>query len=247
MSQDIKNYPSVSEMSENQRIRIVKNIFSTVTGKYDLLNRFLSLRRDVAWRKRAVVEMKFFNTLRFLDVASGTGDLALDCARLYPGVKITGIDFVPEMVTEAQKKVRKENLGSRVEIQMGDATDLKFESNQFDVSAMAFGIRNIPQKVKALSEMTRITVPGGQVMILELTTPEPGLRLSIYRFYLMGLLPKIARLFTKNPSAYEYLGDSILNFPTRSEFMALMTSIGLREVRAIPLTFGICTLYIGLK
>ncbi|MEE8336069.1 MAG: class I SAM-dependent methyltransferase, partial [Candidatus Neomarinimicrobiota bacterium] len=104
MNPDIKNYPPVSEMSENQRIRIVKNIFSTVTGKYDLLNRFLSLRRDVTWRKRTVEEMKFFNTLRFLDVAAGTGDLALDCARLYAGIKITGVDFVPEMVAEAQKK-----------------------------------------------------------------------------------------------------------------------------------------------
>jgi len=242
-----KNYPPVSEMTDEQRISIVKNIFSTVTGKYDFLNRFLSLRQDIAWRKRTVQEMNFNQSLRFLDVATGTGDLALDCARMYPETIIKAIDFVPEMAAEAQKKIQAENLETRIEVQVGDATDIKFESNYFDVCAIAFGIRNIPEKEKALSEMTRIVKGGGQVMILELTTPEPGLRFSIYKFYLNGLLPKIARLFTKNPSAYEYLGDSILNFPTSRKFMDLMTSLGLKEVRAIPLTFGICTLYIGLK
>ncbi len=240
-------YPSVREMSDDQRIGIVKDIFASVTDKYDFLNRFLSGRRDVAWRKRTVSEMKFFHTNRFLDVASGTGDLALDCANTYPDVNVTGVDFVQEMVDKGSEKVSNRELKDRVELEWGDATHLQFEDDSFDVTAIAFGIRNIPDKVKALSEMKRVIVENGQVMVLELTTPEPGFWRSTYSFYLNGVLPKLAKLFTKNPAAYAYLADSIMNFPTRKKFVALMESIGLKNCRAIPLTFGICTLYIGKK
>ena len=112
---------------------------------------------------------------------------------------------------------------------------------------MAFGIRNIPDKVKALNEMKRVMLPEGQILILELTTPDPGFFKNIYSFYLNKLLPKIAKRFTKNPAAYEYLADSIMNFPTRSEFISLLDSIGFRNIKAIPLSLGICTLYIANK
>ncbi|MFQ6677556.1 MAG: bifunctional demethylmenaquinone methyltransferase/2-methoxy-6-polyprenyl-1,4-benzoquinol methylase UbiE [Fidelibacterota bacterium] len=242
-----KEYPSVKEMTDDQRIGIVKDIFTSVTDKYDFLNRFLSGRRDVAWRKRTIKEMNFFNTHRFLDVATGTGDLALDCAKHYSDVKVVGVDFVQKMVDKGLEKVTELGLTDQVRLIWGDATDLKFENNTFDVSAVAFGIRNIPDKVKALSEMQRVVVPGGQVLVLELTTPEPGWWKNIYHFYLNGMLPKLARLFTKNPAAYEYLADSILNFPTKLEFIKLMESVGLVDCRAISLTFGVCTLYIGKK
>ncbi|HDY75338.1 MAG TPA: bifunctional demethylmenaquinone methyltransferase/2-methoxy-6-polyprenyl-1,4-benzoquinol methylase UbiE [Candidatus Marinimicrobia bacterium] len=242
-----QDYPPVQEMTDDQRIEIVKDIFASVTDKYDFLNKFLSGRRDVAWRERTVKEMNFFNTYRFLDVATGTGDLALDCTRKYPNVYVTGVDFVQEMVDRGNEKITVQNLSDKVELKWGDATNLEFEDNTFDVTAMAFGIRNIPDKEKALKEMKRIIVPDGQVMVLELTTPEPGFWRSIYSFYLKGLLPKLARIFTTNPSAYKYLADSIINFPTRREFVALMESVGLKNCRAIPLTFGVCTLYIGKK
>lgn len=247
MNEKQKEYPSVQEMNDEQRIGIVKDIFASVTDKYDFLNRFLSGRRDVAWRKRAVSEMKFFNTNRFLDVATGTGDLALDCANTYQDVQVTGVDFVEEMVNNGLKKVDTQNLEHRVELKWGDATNIDYIDDTFDVTAIAFGIRNIPNKEKALSEMKRIIVPNGQIMVLELTTPEPGFWRSTYSFYLNGVLPKLAKWFTKNPAAYEYLADSIMNFPTRGEFLALMESIGLKNCRAIPLTFGVCTLYIGQK
>ena len=247
MNEKQKEYPSVQEMNDEQRIGIVKDIFASVTDKYDFLNRFLSGRRDVAWRKRAVSEMKFFNTNRFLDVATGTGDLALDCANTYQDVQVIGVDFVEEMVNNGLKKVDKQNLEHRVELKWGDATNIDYIDDTFDVTAIAFGIRNIPNKEKALSEMKRIIVPNGQIMVLELTTPEPGFWRSTYSFYLNGVLPKLAKWFTKNPAAYEYLADSIMNFPTRGEFLDLMESIGLKNCRAIPLTFGVCTLYIGQK
>ena len=245
--QQKKEYPSVQDMSDDQRIGIVKDIFASVTDKYDFLNRFLSGWRDVAWRKRTVQEMNFFNTNRFLDVATGTGDLALDCANTYPDVNVTGVDFVQEMVDNGLKKVEDQNLKERVMLKWGDATNLEFDDNSFDVTAIAFGIRNIPDKEKAFSEMNRIIVPNGQVMVLELTTPEPGFWRNIYSFYLNGVLPKLAKWFTKNPAAYEYLADSIMNFPTRREFVTLMESMGLKNCKAIPLTFGVCTLYIGNK
>lgn len=240
-------YPSVGQMTDDQRVGIVKDIFASVTDKYDFLNRFLSGRRDVAWRKQTVSEMHFFNTHRFLDVATGTGDLALDCANTYPDVNVTGVDFVQEMVDRGLEKVGDQGLDDRVDLKWGDATNIEFGDNSFDVTAIAFGIRNIPDKEKALSEMKRVIVENGQVMVLELTTPEPGFWRSTYSFYLNGVLPKLAKLFTKNPAAYEYLADSIMNFPTRKEFVALMESIGLKNCRAIPLTFGVCTLYIGEK
>ncbi len=245
--QQKKEYPSVHDMSDDQRIGIVKDIFASVTDKYDFLNRFLSGWRDVAWRKRTVQEMNFFNTNRFLDIATGTGDLALDCANTYPDVNVTGVDFVQEMVDNGLKKVENQNLTERVILKWGDATNLEFDDNSFDVTAIAFGIRNIPDKEKAFSEMNRIIVPNGQVMVLELTTPEPGFWRNIYSFYLNGVLPKLAKWFTKNPAAYEYLADSIMNFPTRKEFLTLMESMGLKNCKAIPLTFGVCTLYIGNK
>ena len=245
--QQKKEYPSVQDMSDDQRIGIVKDIFASVTDKYDFLNRFLSGWRDVAWRKRTVQEMNFFNTNRFLDVATGTGDLALDCANAYPDVNVTGVDFVQEMVDNGLKKVENQDLTERVILKWGDATNLEFDDNSFDVTAIAFGIRNIPDKEKALMEMRRIIVPDGQVMVLELTTPEPGFWQNTYSFYLNGVLPKLAKWFTKNPAAYEYLADSIMNFPTRREFVAIMESLRLKNCRAIPLTFGVCTLYIGNK
>ena len=247
MNEKQKEYASVQEMNDEQRIGIVKDIFASVTDKYDFLNRFLSGRRDVAWRKRAVSQMKFFNTNRFLDVATGTGDLALDCANTYKDVQVTGVDFVEEMVNNGLKKVDTQNLENRVELKWGDATNIDYIDDTFDVTAIAFGIRNIPNKEKVLSEMKRIIVPNGQIMVLELTTPEPGFWRSTYSFYLNSVLPKLAKCFTKNPAAYEYLADSIMNFPTRGEFLALMESIGLKNCRAIPLTFGVCTLYIGQK
>ena len=124
-----KEYPSVQEMTDDQRIKIVKDIFASVTDKYDFLNRFLSGRRDIAWRKRTIMEMEFLNTHRFLDIATGTGDLALDCAKTYPEVKVTGGDFVQGMVDKGMEKVSDQNLLDKVKLKWGDATNLEFEDD----------------------------------------------------------------------------------------------------------------------
>ena len=241
------NYPSVKQMNQIQKVEIVKDIFSSITNRYDFLNRFLSLRQDIAWRNKTVKEMRFFKTFKFLDIATGTGDLAINAVDMHPTIKAIGLDFVQEMVDFGNKKIKKQNLEDRAKLKWGDATDIHYDDNTFDVIAMAFGIRNIPDKVKALTEMKRVALLDGQILILELTTPDPGFFKNVYGFYLNFLLPKIAKIFTSNPAAYEYLADSIMNFPTRSQFISLLDSIGFRKIKAIPLSLGICTLYIAYK
>jgi demethylmenaquinone methyltransferase / 2-methoxy-6-polyprenyl-1,4-benzoquinol methylase len=240
-------YPSVKTISEEQRVGMVKEIFSTITGRYDFLNHFLSLRRDVAWRRFAVKKMVYFKTNRFLDIACGTGDLSICASLQHRDISVTGVDFVYPMVKVADEKAKKNNLSDRIKFIHGNALDLPFVENSFDVTAMAFGIRNIPKRAEALREMLRVTVPGGQIMILEMTFIQNRLFKLAYYIYLNFLLPVIAKVFSKNAAAYYYLADSIMNFPTPEEFAALMRDAGISEVKIYPRTFGIACLYVGKK
>src|SRR5512145_2054573 len=232
-----EKYPPIKEITDAQRIKMVKEIFSTITGKYDFLNRFLSLRRDVAWRNFAANRMRFFQTNRYLDVACGTGDLSIAAAVRHPQISVTGIDFVPAMVEAAKSKVKKKILADRIQVMPGDALQLPFEDNCFDVAGIAFGIRNIPDRRRALAEMLRVIVPGGQVMVLEMTFVQNRFFKLIYYVYLNYLLPVFAKLFSKNPAAYHYLADSIMNFPTPDEFAKIMEEAGMVQVEKHSLTF----------
>ena len=240
-------YPSVKEIDDYDRIRIVRDIFATITAKYDFLNHLLSLRRDVAWRRFAVRQMRFFNTRRFLDVATGTSDLAIEGALSYPDIRVTGVDFVQEMLDQGVKKVGKRGLSRRMDLMKGDALHLPFPDNSFDTAGIAFGIRNIPDKARALKEMRRIVVAGGQVLVLEMTFPQIRCFKRFYHLYLNKILPLLARLFSPNPGAYHYLGESIMNFPSVKGFAGMMKDAGLVNVKAYALTFGICRLFIGHK
>ncbi len=240
-------YPRIHEITDAQRVRMVKEIFSTITSKYDFLNRFLSLRRDVYWRNFAAGKMQFGRTNHYLDVACGTGDLSIAAALRHPQIKVTALDFVDAMVDEARKKVQKKNLSGRITLMQGDATELPFANNTFDVAGIAFGIRNIPDRTRALSEMLRVTMPGGQVMVLEMTFVQNRFFKLIYYVYLNLLLPAFARLFSKNPAAYHYLADSIMNFPNPDQFAKIMEDAGMVQVEKHPLTFGITWLHIGRK
>jgi demethylmenaquinone methyltransferase / 2-methoxy-6-polyprenyl-1,4-benzoquinol methylase len=242
-----RKYPQVKEITDAQRISMVKEIFSTITGKYDFMNRFLSLRRDVAWRNFAAKKMRFFQTNRYLDVACGTGDLSVKAAMEHPQIQVTGLDFVAQMVAAAKDKVQKKNLADRIQIIQGDALQLPFDRNSFDVTGIAFGIRNIPDRRLALSEMLRVTVPGGQVMVLEMTFVQNRFFKLIYYVYLNYLLPAFAKLFSKNPAAYYYLADSIMDFPSPDAFAKIMEEAGMVNVEKYPLTFGITWLHVGKK
>jgi demethylmenaquinone methyltransferase/2-methoxy-6-polyprenyl-1,4-benzoquinol methylase len=242
-----ERYPPVTELADGERIGVVKEIFSTVTVRYDFLNRLLSLRRDVAWRSFTTRKMRFFQTFRLLDIATGTADLAIDAVRNHPFIEVVGLDFVKEMLDLGRAKIEKRHLSEKIRLLQGDALSLPFRDNSFDVAAIAFGMRNIPSKTLALEEMRRILVPGGQAMILEMTSPPNQFFKTIYHFYLSRILPQMARPFSQNPAAYYYLGDSIKNFPTAEAFVGTMEEAGFARVEKHSLDFGITYLHIGVK
>jgi demethylmenaquinone methyltransferase/2-methoxy-6-polyprenyl-1,4-benzoquinol methylase len=191
--------------------------------------------------------MKFTKTKRCLDVATGTGDIALAVAKKFPDVSITGIDFSEAMIEIAKMKAVKKNRVNNVAFQWGDATQTEFPDNSFDVAIIAFGIRNIPDKAKALSEMARVVVPGGQVMVLEMVSQQNRFFRKVYQTYLCYGLPFLASLFSSNKKAYHYLSNSIIRFPSITEFCQLMEYSGLKVENPISMTFGITRLFIGIK
>ena len=191
--------------------------------------------------------MRFFNTYRMLDVATGTADLAIGVARKHSRIRVTGLDFVQEMIDFGRVKVQMKHLSDRVRVLRGDALYLPFSDCSFDVAAIAFGIRNIPNKIGALKEMARVVVPGCQVMVLEMTFPRSGPFRNLYNMYLNQMLPRLARAFSPNPQAYHYLGDSIMNFPAPDTLARLMEEAGLKKVRKHSLTLGITHLHVGIK
>jgi len=242
-----KQYPSVSNVTGAEHTGMVKDIFSTITKRYDFLNHFLSMRRDVAWRRFTVNKMRYFLNYRFLDVACGTADLAIMTAKRFRDVHTTGVDFVQTMLDAGQGKVLRKGLWQDISLANADALNLPFKDNTFDVAAIAFGIRNIPDRTTALREMLRVITPGGQVMVLEMTFIRNRLFKRLYRLYLNRILPGIAGLLSFNPAAYLYLADSIMNFPSPERFAGLMVEAGLTQVKKYKLTFGITYLYIGIK
>ncbi len=241
----MSRYPPVSRLNAQQRVVVVKDIFTTSYSRYDFLNHLLSLRRDVGWRRFTVERMRFFSTRRLLDVATGTADLAIAAAQRYPDVEATGIDFAEPMLSMGRRKLRRLGLDGRIRLAAGDALSLGFPDSAFDVSAIAFGMRNIPDKLSALREMARVTVAGGQVMVLEMSfAPAPFFR-GIYRLYLNRMLPLISAPFAPNGAAYSYLADSIMHFPSPEAFRDLMRQAGLTDIVYHSLSFGLAHLYIG--
>ncbi|MDI6726421.1 MAG: ubiquinone/menaquinone biosynthesis methyltransferase [Smithellaceae bacterium] len=241
------NRPQGEFIRPREHVRLVKDIFSSIPKRYDLLNHLFSLGQDIRWRNFTVGQMAFNKTNRFLDVATGTADLAIAAAMRYPAITVLGLDFVNEMMSLGQGKIDRYGLAQRVRLIRGDATKLPFPDNAFDVTAIAFGIRNIPDKLQALREMTRVTVPGGQVFVLEMSFPRKRHWQLLFYPYLNLVLPLLSRLLSRNPAAYRYLADSIMNFPAPQEFMKIMEKAELIEVACAPLTMGITNLYCGIK
>ena len=247
MASENNSYPPVNRINDVERIRLVKHIFSTITGRYDFLNHFLSLNQDIVWRRSAVRKMRFFKTLRLLDVATGTSDLAIEAAIKHHEIRITGLDFVKEMLHEGDKKIRERGLASKIDLIQGDALNIPHPPETFDVAVIGFGIRNIPDKAAALREMVRVVAPGGKVMVLEMTFPQLPYVGRLYDLYLNRALPLLAGLVSPNPEAYRYLGDSIMNFPTIDRFLSLMEQAGLVSVKVHSMTFGISRLFTGQR
>ena len=238
-------YPPMPGLTAAAHQGVVRDIFQTIHRRYDLLNHLLSFRRDVGWRAAATRMMRFGRTQRFLDVATGTADLAIAAARRYPGISVTGIDTAPRMLRIGTRKVEEAGLAGRIRLLEGDALSLPFPDRSYDVAAIAFGLRNIPDKQTALREMCRVTVPGGQVQVLEMTFAPGWAFRPFYGFYLRRVLPRLAALLEPHTATYHYLGDSIMHFPAPPRLAALMRDSGLEAVSCHRLTFGTAYLHIG--
>ena len=232
---------------EKEHTEKIRKLFSGIAEKYDSINRQQSFRRDIAWRRFTSGKMRFFETMRYLDVATGTADLAMDVVKRYDGVSAVGLDIADELLEVGRAKVDRAGLGERIELVNGNALDLPFGDASFDVSGIAFGIRNIRDRLHALREMTRVVAPGGQVVVLELAFHGTGAIKPFYWLYLKVIIPFMAKLVASNREAYEYMGRSIIEFPAPGEFCETMREAGLVDVRSYPLTFGVVRLFTGTK
>ena len=232
---------------QSRELPFVREMFDNIAPRYDLLNRLLSFRQDVVWRKKMVSAMAIPANGQVLDVACGTGDVAVEiCRQKGPRVKVTGIDFSPGMLRLAQEKLRR-NHNTTIALLAGDALALPFGEASFHAVTIAFGIRNIQDKALALKSFYETLLPGGMVLVLELATPGKTRLRDAYLAYFQRVLPLIGRLFSKHRFAYSYLPESVSRFPTADTFMSIMAEAGFTRITCRRLTLGIASLFVGVK
>lgn len=229
--------------------RQVQKMFSDIAPRYDLLNRLLSCGQDRYWRRRAVTRLSPQSGERFLDIATGTADVALEIIRKIPQgtAQVVGMDFSEKMLELAQQKVNSQDKARFIQLESGSAENLPFEDNSFDGTTTVFGVRNFSDVDLSLREMYRVLKPGGRCVILEFSLPQNSLLNTLYRFYFEVLLPKVGRLISRHPSAYTYLPQTVASFPVRKDFSDLMQQAGFMNVSYKELTLGIVILYTGMK
>jgi demethylmenaquinone methyltransferase/2-methoxy-6-polyprenyl-1,4-benzoquinol methylase len=218
----------------------VRKMFGSIARRYDLANHLLSCGIDFYWRRRAAEIVAGWRPHRIADLATGTGDLALALQKKLPGAEIVGVDVLPEMLDLAQRK------GVR-QIVLADAMNLPFDDASFDCLTIAFGLRNLEIWAAALAEMSRVLRPNRHLLVLEFSLPTTPILRAIYRFYLHRCLPLLGAFLTETKSAYDYLGDSIEEFPGASAMCELMQANGFTRPRFEPLTGGIVTIYTAQK
>lgn len=226
----------------------IKEMFDSIAPKYDFLNRFLSGRQDILWRREMVSGAELPHQSQVLDVACGTCDVSLEVKRQKRGgATIFATDFSPGMLALGKKKIMKHKGGGTIHLAAGNALALPFKESCFDAVFIAFGIRNIMDRKGAILAFYRALRPGGTLAVLELTTPPEGIFREIYMLYFKRLLPAIGTIFSKNAGAYHYLPASVLNFPTPKRFASTLRESGFEMVKWKGMTFGIVTLFIGKK
>lgn len=211
-------------------------MFGCISRRYDLANHILSCGIDLYWRERAANIVAGWRPAKIVDLATGTGDLALALQKKLPDAEVTGVDFLPEMLELAQRK------GVRRTI-LADAMKLPFADSSFDCVTISFGLRNMENCERAIDEMSRVLRPGGHLLVLEFSLPRTSLMRAVYRFYLHRWVPLLGSFLTKKKSAYDYLGDSIEKFPSGHAMTALIEGSGFRAALHQPLSCGIATIY----
>ncbi len=232
-----------SELNKKQQ---VAQMFNNIAKRYDFLNRFLSLGIDVYWRKKTIKQLKQHNPLLILDIATGTGDLAIESMKLNPK-QIIGVDISEQMLEIGRKKIEKKNLNATIQLQYGDSENLPFENNSFDAITCAFGVRNFENLEKSLQEMYRVLKPKGKVVILEFSKPQQFPVKQLYSFYFHYILPTIGKMVSKDVSAYTYLPESVNMFPDGKPFLNYLTSGGFKQPIQKLLSFGIASIYVAEK
>ena len=223
----------------------VREMFDNIAPKYDLLNHTLSMSIDRVWRRRVVGEVRRAKPGRILDVATGTGDLAIAMARRIRDVQVLGVDLSEQMLAVARRKIEARGLDGRIVLDRGDAERLAVADASVDVATVAFGVRNFGDLGAGLCELARTIKPGGKVVILEFSRPRNRVFRALYEFYSYKILPRIGGLVSRDKRAYEYLPASVGEFPAPEEFMAMMARAGFRNCRARSQSFGIAQIYIG--
>jgi demethylmenaquinone methyltransferase/2-methoxy-6-polyprenyl-1,4-benzoquinol methylase len=221
-------------------------MFDSIAPRYDLLNRILSLGIDRRWRRKAIRLLASDRPTRILDIATGTADVAIEALRLRPD-EIVGVDISEEMLRIGREKLRRLRAEDRVSLVRAPSESLPFEDNRFDAVTVAFGVRNFEDLSKGLSEMCRVLVPGGRVVVLEFSTPEHFPLKQIFGAYFSNVLPRIGSSISGDRGAYQYLHDSVREFPSGQAFLDVMREAGFDRLQQDVLTFGIASLYSGRR
>ncbi|MDQ1087328.1 demethylmenaquinone methyltransferase/2-methoxy-6-polyprenyl-1,4-benzoquinol methylase [Siphonobacter sp. SORGH_AS 1065] len=237
--------PYKEEQNSSKKEQVAK-MFDNISHRYDFLNHFLSMGIDILWRKKAIRLLKAEKPQTILDIATGTGDFALEALALKPK-KIIGVDISEGMLAHGREKIKKMGLEGIIELQKGDSEKLPFSDNSFDAVIVSFGVRNFENLEKGLTDMNRVLKPGGTCVVLEFSKPRGFFFKHLYSFYSNRILPVIGSWFSKDNSAYTYLPESVQAFPDGDDFLAVYKKAGFSQTRAIPLTFGISSIYIGKK
>ncbi len=243
MSNTIKPY-STSDQSKKEQ---VTKMFDTISKEYDGINRIMTFGIDIKWRKRVVAIIAKNNPKKILDIASGTGDLAIMTAKKTDAEEIIGIDISKGMLEIGEQKIKKANLSNRIKMQVADSENLPFETNYFDAICVAFGVRNFENLDVGIKEIHRVLKPNGVFVVLETSVPSLPIVKQLYLLHSNFLLPLFGKLFSKDPKAYSYLSESAKNFPYGKEFNNILEKNGFKEVQNKPQTLGVASIYIGKK
>lgn len=224
----------------------VEEMFDSIATKYDLLNKVLSGGIDRNWRKKAIDELQSLQPESILDIATGTADVALECMRLKPN-EIIGIDISNRMLDIGRHKVMARGYQGVIKLEYADSEHLPFKDERFDAITVAFGVRNFENLEIGLKEMFRVLKPGGKAVILEFSQPQSRAIKHLYNFYSFRVMPKVGQLLSKQRSAYEYLPESVAAFPHGRQFLEILAKCGFQNTKAQNLTFGIASIYTGIK
>ena len=225
----------------------VKRMFESIAFSYDFQNSFLSLRRDSYWRRVMAQSLRLPGEALVLDMATGTGEVAVEICRHHPQARVIGVDFSPKMLMVGRRKGKFKKFNDRIHISLGDGRQLPLRSDSFEAATIAFGIRNIEEREQALREFYRVLKPGGQLLIMEFDIPDDPLLGTLYRLYFDYLLPPLGNWLSRTDYAYSYLATSVHGFPTEKDFLWEMGRAGFTSLGIKKLTYGIAKIFRGIK